>query len=170
MKTIGLSNGMVAIVDDEDYERLLAYTWWAEIDTRTDVVYARGKRRIGNTGSKRGVVRDNPKVRMHQVVMQAHDPSHEIDHVDHNGLNNQKFNLRLATRKEQTHNTRGRFRARRSLFKGVEKAGAKWRARIRINGKSLHLGCFESQHDAALAYNKAATQHFGQFAYLNSVE
>ena len=92
--------------------------------------------------------------------------SHElVDHIDTDPLNNQRSNLRLATPSLNNAN-QNRRRDNTSGFKGVvfSKWHQKWLARIQVNGKSFHLGCFETREEAAIAYQKAADSFFGEFA------
>jgi hypothetical protein len=91
----------------------------------------------------------------------------DIDHIDHNGLNNQKDNLRICTRKENLRNSRTRSKI--SKYKGIKlnTRTGKYGARIKINGEYLWLGTCESEELAALAYDKKAKEIFGEFACLN---
>lgn len=96
------------------------------------------------------------------------------DHIDGNKLNNTRANLRICTTTQNAHNTNP-YRKRRvgaqSAYKGVgwhTKSG-KWRAFIVVDKKHIHLGCFDSERDAAIAYNKAAILHFGEFAKPNEI-
>jgi hypothetical protein len=99
------------------------------------------------------------------------------DHVNHNGLDNRKANLRPAThtqnvwhRRKFNGRTSGGFKlASRSKYKGVDWAHSmnRWRARILVNGKRIYLGSFNSELEAAKAYDLAAKKHHGQFATLN---
>jgi hypothetical protein len=97
-----------------------------------------------------------------------------VDHVNGDGLDNRRANLRVATRAENQRNTRGRPQHRASMHKGVALCAGKrvrpWRATIQIDGHQVHLGYFGEEEDAARAYNAAALLHFGEFAFLNSFE
>jgi hypothetical protein len=157
MKTITLSQGYVALVDDEDYERVNQFKWCAQVTPRT--VYAhRGVKRNGKWTTEK----------MHKFISRiAPGKCVDVDHEDTDGLNNQKYNLRVSTRKQNTYNQRKKSGVSQSQFKGVTKSGDNWRARIRVNGSLLHLGCFTTEIQAALAYDQAASKHFGQFALPN---
>lgn len=108
-------------------------------------------------------------VRMQHLVMEV-EPNIKthIDHMDGNGLNNRKLNLRFCTHAENLRN-RKKSRINTSGYKGVFSAGRKWRAQIGVNRKRIWLGSFENKIDAALAYNKAAVRYHGEFAVLNII-
>jgi len=93
----------------------------------------------------------------------------KVDHEDHNGLNCQRYNLRVATNAQNNMNQKKRSDGLSSKFKGVcwHKRYVKFQADIRLNGKSKFLGMFVSELDAALAYDAAAREHFGEFALCN---
>jgi hypothetical protein len=104
---------------------------------------------------------DKPTL-LHQAIF----PSSLIDHKNHNGLDCRRDNIREASRKQNSRNRRpsvGKF----STFLGVSYENGKWRARIFVDGKRLQLGHFALEEDAALAYNFAAHEHFGEFARFN---
>jgi len=93
----------------------------------------------------------------------------EVDHIDGNGLNNRRTNLRISTHQQNCRNG-APHRDGSSRFKGVAwyKRDACWRAYIVVDGRQLHLGYFDCETDAAVAYNAAATRLFGEFARLNA--
>lgn len=92
----------------------------------------------------------------------------QLDHVDGNGLNNTRANLRPATNAQNNHNERLRA-TNTSGYKGVHwvRTNSKWRAEIRIDGRNRHFGYFVDPLDAARAYDAAARSAFGAFACLN---
>jgi hypothetical protein len=141
-----------AIVDVEDYEKLIGYPWYAAKDVYT--FYAQRKEN-GKT------------IKMHRQIMNP-PPGFFVDHKNHNGLDNRKANLRIATRIENSCNRR-RLKLGISKYKGVAKtkSGYRWFAYIGHKGKRIHLGSFTSEEDAAKAYDEAAKLLFGQFAFLN---
>ena len=157
-KEIGLTMGYAAIVDAEDYDRLNAHKWFAAV--RPNAVYAA---RHSPRREKRSIIL------MHRAITGATPGSH-VDHVNHNGLDNRKANLRQCSSWANAANALPQ-QGRSSRFKGVTwyKPYRKWRAYISPGGKFLHLGYFEAEADAALAYNAAAEKHFGSFSYLNMV-
>lgn len=106
---------------------------------------------------------------MHRLIMQP-PANMTIDHIDCNGLNNQKHNLRICTKQQNHMNRKNGFGL--TKYKGVGKSGNTknpWRAYIKINQKYLHIGCYPTQEKAAEAYNQRASILFGEFANLNEV-
>lgn len=156
-REIPLTRGKVAVVDDEDYDRIAQHKWYAEPIGRR--WYA--CRRIERGGIRR-------KVYMHREVVGA-EPGTDTDHRDHDGLNNRRGNLRSCTRSQNCANIPNK--AGRSRFKGVQWITRKssWQARIRVDWHSRFLGWFETEEEAALAYNAAALAAWGEFAKLNEV-
>jgi hypothetical protein len=160
-KTIPLTQGKYAIVDDEDYEAVNKYKWFAQL--RSGGWYA----------ARCGDWRERPRkcFHMHRVIMDAPDELF-VDHWNHDGLDNRRSNLRVCTWGQNQDNKgkqKGQFT---SQFKGVwwSRNERKWRAAICDNaGGRKYLGYFALERDAALAYNEAATRIHGEFAYLNDV-
>lgn len=153
MKEIKLTRGMVALVDDEDFEYLNQWKWRAIPNNKTFY-------------SQRDVQVNNHRfsIKMHRLIMNTPD-SMEVDHIDHNGLNNQKSNLRNCTRNE---NMRNKITWGKSKYKGVcHLRNNKFLAHIRLSGKLNHLGTFLNEEDAARAYDRAALKYYGEFAHIN---
>lgn len=147
-KQIELTNGYVALVDDEDFERLNSFNWC--MAKRSTGVYA-----VTNLNGK--------TVLMHRLIL-ACDSSLQIDHIDRDGLNNQKTNLRVAT---QSQNRANAVWFNPTGFKGVIKHGRKWLSRIEKSDTKYRIGAFDNPEDAARAYDAKARELFGEFAYLN---
>lgn len=142
-------------VDNEDFDRISIFKWCA-IKTK-HTFYATGKFNLGD-GYKTYL--------MHRMILGVTDPKIEVDHEDHNGLNNQKSNIRKATKAQ---NQRNRKPSGLSKYLGVtwHSPTKKWKARIRVNGVEKYLGLFESDEDAAKAYDKEAVRLYGKFANPN---
>ena len=156
MKEIVLTRGLFAMVDDEDYEFLNQWKWYAHKSKNT--FYAH--RKIGKYGRL---------VFMHRLILGIDNTSPELfpDHMDKNGLNNQRYNLRIATRSQNNAN---KISTNPSGYMGVFPAGKSgWFSRIAKDKKKYYLGFFKEKEGAALAYNKAAIELHGEFANLNQV-
>lgn len=159
MKTIPLSKGHEAIVDEEDYEALAIFKWSAqEVPGK---VYA--KRAVGSGPRHRTLL-------LHRVITGA-EQHQLVDHINGNGLDNRRSNLRIANKSENGQNQRTKRANTTSRYKGVHfyKSRNKWVAEIKHKGVRRSLGYFESEDDAARAYNAAAVETFGEFAALNEV-
>ena len=164
VRQIELTRGKVALVDDEDYERLAAHKWYARAKSRYGLTYY-AMRRCCNPDIH------TTTVRMHRVIMDA-PPGMQVDHINGNGLDNRRDNLRLATHSQNQANRRYKAPGKSSQFLGVSwrKREKQWRAQIGINGKLRWLGRFDAEIDAALAYNEAALELHGEFASLNDID
>jgi hypothetical protein len=160
MKFIRLTQGKIAMVDDEDFEWLSESSWHYSKSNKED--------RYGY--AKRPGTGKTALDRMHRVIMKARDGV-DVDHVDGNGINNQKSNLRICTKHQNRFNTKIPS-ANTSGFKGVgfHKKARKWRARVKLNGKENHIGLFVDKIEAAKAYDELATKLFGKFARTNKDE
>lgn len=145
----------VALVDDGDYEYLNQFRW--SVGKSGKILYAIRATRVDGK-----IIMQF----MHGAIMNAKG----VDHIDGNGLNNQRSNLRLCTQSENGMNMRNRENTS-SIYKGVyfSKSAQKWCAAIKINRKGISLGLFVSELDAAKAYNAKAIELFGEFARLNRV-
>lgn len=162
MKQIKLTQNQIALVDNSDFEYLSKYKW-CTIKTRRGFYAVRGF-----TANKNKQI----LIYMHrQILGLKYGDKRQGDHRDHNTLNNQRYNLRICTSQENTFNTR-RYRNSSSQFKGVSWhiSNKKWIASIRLNKELKHLGYFDSETEAAEAYNKAAKKYHKEFACLNRVD
>lgn len=157
MKIIKLTKGKFTTVSDEDYEMLSQYKWQVA-EPRKGFFYA--QRRVKNC---------KPTVIfMHRIILNA-KKGEDVDHINHDTLNNQRNNIRIATRQQNQANQVKTKIKTASIFKGVTFENGKWRARIRNNGKKEHLGSFSTEIEAALSYNKRAVELNGNFACLNVI-
>lgn len=158
MKKIPLTKGYVALVDDEDYERVAIHKWCAAFRSSKDggvKVYA--KRSVRKPG---GIQKS---LYLHRTIMNAPDGI-EVDHINGDPLDNQRSNMRMCTHAENLRNQRPQTGGT-SKHRGVSwcKRDARWQVHIKVNGKRLYLGNFTDEDDAARAYDAAAVQHFGEF-------
>lgn len=154
MREIPLTTGGVALVDDEDYDRVIeAGSWYAHQSLNTS--YAKQNyRQDGGKYTTRS---------MHNFVTGLR----YVDHINGNGLDNRRVNLRPATASQNQANQRMR-RDNRSGFRGVQHAPrGRWRALIVVRGKRISLGYYDAGEDAARAYDAAAQDAFGEYARLN---
>lgn len=162
MKLIPLTRGLFAQVDDEDYDFLMQWKWRAQ--QNINVCYATRK------DSGMGYDRNNvPMIWMHRVLLGLEKGNPLMgDHIDHNGLNNQKNNLRIATRSQNTIN-RKRVKTGSSKYKWVSWCKSKqiWTTEIKAVHMRIYLGQFYSELEAAKAYDEACIKYHGEFAYLN---
>lgn len=161
MKKIHLTQGKFALVDDDDYERLMAMGKWR---IGNDGYAVKSKRKRKDTGEW-----TNEIVLMHRVIMNA-PKGMCVDHIKFDRLDNRKSNLRLCTRTENNRNV-GLSKNNTSGFKGVSfmKNRGKHFAQITVDRKNLFLGYFDDPKEAAKAYNLAAMKHHGAFANLNNI-
>ena len=152
MKTVMLSQGKVALVDDADYARVAAYKWCASKHRST--FYAQSCIN-GHVTS------------MHRFILGVQSASVHVDHESYNGLDNRRKNIRRVTpafNQHQTRKRRGRFgRCTTSRYKGVsfEPERNKWRSQVCINNKAIYIGRFNTEVAAARAYDRKLREAFG---------
>lgn len=155
MRVIELTRGLVAIVDDEDFEALAQWRWCALTSG-----YANRKARMaeGNVGKS---------ILMHRVIMNAKKDEH-VDHINGIVTDNRKCNLRICNR-FQNQSNRGKNKNNTTGFKGVcfENRSKKFLATISSNGKCKRLGLFNTAEEAHAAYCEAASKFHGEFAKFN---
>ena len=161
MKEIKLTQGKVTLVDDEDYEWLNSFKWYAGKHRNT--FYA--LRAIPSHHCRQKTQR------MHMLIMGERKIGMIIDHKDGNGLNNQRSNTRFCTIAQNGRNSQPQLGCT-SIYKGVcwHIRNNKFISHIIVDRKLKHLGYFNSEIEAAKAYDKAAKFHFKEFAYLNFPE
>ncbi|SRR5712692_432961 len=158
MGTFELSQGQVAIVDDEDFDWVTQYEWHLKRGHNT--FYAQRWVKIDGKWTRQ---------KLHRFILGLTDPRIKIDHKDGNGLNNHRQNLRIAT-KQQNQANQQKQQGTSSRFKGVtwDKNRGKWSAQVMVAGKNKYLGRFDSELKAAQTYDQAAQKYFGNFAKLNA--
>ena len=159
MKKIQLTQGYTALVDDLDFELVNQFKWYAQVDRRKD-------------GTIKNVYacRDEGRCRMHRFILGITDSETEVDHRDHQGFNNQRYNLRSTQDKNQ-RNARLRNDSS-SGFKGVSwsKEKKKWKVFIKLEGINTFVGSSNCLLEAACMYDMAAVKHFGEYASCNFAE
>ena len=164
MKTIPLTQNKYALVDDEDYEYLSKWKWHAHKGSSKYTYYAvRTSYDNGKT-----------QVRMHREIVLRYTANNkeEIDHVDRDGLNNKKCNLRICSISENNFNRRNwgslpkGIKLNKSTYKkknGEIKEYLKYQARISVNGKSVHLGNYNNLENAIDSYNNASKKYYPEY-------
>jgi hypothetical protein len=149
MQEIKLTQGKLAIVDDDDFERLNAYKWHAVKACNTFYAERNASKKNGRTGKT---------ILMHREIIATTSPILVTDHIDGDGLNNQKSNLRVVSRRQNCQNRINKPGT--SKYPGVDWISGKkrWRARIEIDGTRKALGTFSVEENAFLAYRAAVEQ------------
>lgn len=152
MKEIQLTQRKITLVDDQDYEKVSQYRWFAQRNYRT--FYA-----------ARRSYKGGPLLFVHQLIMGV-DHRGLIDHKNGNGLDNRGENLRVCSSSQNKRNVHHKW-GKRSKYKGVFPDGNKWWAYIDVNKKRLGLGTYETEEIAARVYDAASRKYFGEFAAPN---
>ncbi len=162
MREIQLTKGYIALVDDEDYERVNQYKWYAKTHKKKNTVYAGHVFRDKNKRKEK---------QLHRFILNLTDSKVLVDHVDRNGLNNQKYNLRTCTKAQNAKNI-GILPTNTSGYTGIhfDKCSNKWRAGMKINNKRIYIGIFTDKKDAIIAYNNAVIKYSDlRFKQLNPI-
>jgi hypothetical protein len=147
-KKVPLGHGQFAIVDDEDYDKVVQYKWHIMANKAGSHMYAA------------------TKLRMHRLVIDA-PPGIMVDHINGDTLDNRKSNLRLCTNSQNQQNTPSRGGS--SRYKGVslQKKSGKWIATFQYDGQRHYCGMWDSEEDAARAVDKKRGEVCGDFASKN---
>jgi hypothetical protein len=108
---------------------------------------------------------------VHRLVLKAFvgDSDLQCDHINGNKSDNRIENLRYCTHAENKRYSKKCKNKKSSIYKGVGREHGRWRSRIMVNRRSISLGLFDTEKDAAIAYNNSAREHHGEFAYLNKI-
>jgi hypothetical protein len=146
------------VVDLADLERVRPYSWLVLAVSST--TYAQAWTR-GQDGRRRNIL-------LHRLIVDAPQDV-QVDHINHDGLDNRRANLRLATRSQNQANMRAETIGATSRYKGVswEKFTQRWKACITVHGKGVTLGRYGAEEEAARAYDQAAIEAWGEFACVN---
>ena len=156
-KEIPLTQGKFAIVDDDDYERVMQFKWFAQ----------RTERGTWYAGRHLGSRTNRTRIMLHRFLMSARS-GQNVDHVNLDGLDCRRSNMRFASRSQNAANRR-RLSSNTSGYKGVTYCAQshKWRADITFENRQRNLGRFSTPEEAAAAYDDTARELFGAFARLN---
>jgi hypothetical protein len=155
MKLIPLTRGQNAIIDDDDFESVSKHKWQAWTSRTFDSFYATSSKRINTKTTM---------IKMHRLIAGVIGlDGVYVDHINGNGLDNRRSNLRICSHSENMKNCK-RYTSNKSGYKGVGFHNGKWRARINIDRKSIFLGHFSTAEEAHAAYCEAAKRLYGEFA------
>lgn len=156
MKRIPLTKGFFALVDDGDFDSLSQFKW-----------------HVRETGQRRYAIRrqygGSPQwIRMHRQIVTAL-PDEEVDHLNGDGLDNRRKNLRNCSHRENCRAFKSKTQQTSSQFRGVtwHAKAQKWAAQVKMNGRCFYVGLFEGERAAAVARDAKAVELFGSFAGLN---
>lgn len=144
--------GLVVLIDEEDDALVGAHHWWLAV---------RGEKRYAVTEI------NGRDVYMHRLIL-GFPKGKQVDHANHDGLDNRRANLREATKAQNMQNVAKSVGS--SRYRGVHKhykLKGRWVAQVTVDGRTRHVGIFHSEIDAARARDAAARKYHGEFAYLN---
>lgn len=152
------------IVDEDNYEHLNQWKWFKMSIYHTDnkIYYARRYEGLTNDRTFKAIL-------MHRVILGLTKKQDKGDHIDGNGLNNQKSNLRKCTHSQNLSNRRSHTKHKTSRYHGVSKHGNRWVYIVSHNRSKFSKGGFISEDVAALEYNKKTLELKGDFAKLNTI-
>lgn len=157
MRRIELTKGLSTLIADEDYKEVSKYSWYAHKGRHTFYAARRGAGKVF--------------IYLHRFLLSA-QPNELVDHVNGDGLDNRRQNLRTCSMSQNSGNQHRLRTDNTSGYRGVhqDKRDGSWIAQIRGGGKVRHLGTFKNAKDAAKAYNEAALRQYGEFAKLNDIQ
>lgn len=163
MKEIQLTQGYVALVDDEDYERVNCIKWTLRSTGRNNI------KKYAITSIYIKAINKTIYLRLHRFILNINPLDLEVDHIDGDGLNNHKSNLRLCTRQQNCQNVNNK---KSRDYKGVSTTRNPnlFRAYIKKDKRFYSLGYYSSRKEAAIAYNNKALELFGEYANLNIIK
>jgi hypothetical protein len=166
MKKIPLTQGKYALVDDNIYQKIIKFKWYA--------VYERGRWYAKTTVHMGYINKKRIKCNMYMHRYILHPPhGYDVDHINRNGLDNRSINLRACTRSQNlinsTRNRHSKNTKPTSEYKGVywRNDKQKWAARISIKGQETYLGLYDNEVNASYAYDAYAKKHYKEYALLN---
>jgi len=163
MSVLPLNHGYIALVDDEDYERLKQFNWYCKLKKDNKVYAARMRHKNGWA----------KQVFLHHEVLgfTSAPPGRVVDHINGNTLDCSRANLRICTQAQNLRNRPSKKNSR-SKYKGVKivkvKSGYRYKANIAVRKKSYYLGSFKDEYSAMATYNVVALKLHGKFAYINT--
>lgn len=158
VRFVPLTRGLFAKVDASDFADVSRWNWCASPSGNGLIYVARGR-----TPEERQATGKHAPVLLHRYLMG--EPDEDVDHKNLDPLDNRRENLRKASAQQNGANSRSRVGS--SQFKGVSWTRGEWRASIRLHYRTIHLGKFDSEEDAARAYDEAARRLHGEFARVN---
>lgn len=160
MKLIAIGSEKFTKVDDSDYILLSTLHWHILSSKKKDYFYAKTSRYNNNS-------------LMHRIILNVTDSKLKIDHIDGDGLNNQRYNLRICSQTQNTHNRRKPIGKHTSIYKGVyfdkSRKSKPWRTNIVSHGKDEPALGFATEKEAAISWNISALKVHGEFARLNII-
>jgi hypothetical protein len=151
---ISLSQGKHALVDEADLPLLEGRTWYAA-RSESGTYYARAHQRRGERA-----------IHLHRLILDP-EPNEEVDHINGDGLDNRRTNLRACPKHLNLANS-PKYRSGQSKYKGIYRRKRRWAARVNVQGFEIHLGMAATEREAALLYDAGAREFFGEYARTNA--